>query len=178
MSHRLTTEEFIAKAREVHGERYDYSELVYESTKSKVHIVCPEHGVFLQKLENHMNGCGCPKCAVTGFKPYKRGCLYLYNIATASGETLLGFGITNSIHHRDRQHQAEFAKSNATGELTHKFFFNTGEHARRLEAIIAKSFPVINSGIYGFMRESVSFDHMPSVLDVVSSYHDEFKNAA
>ena len=40
MSRRLTTEEFIAKAREVHGDRYDYSLVEYKTARDKVSIVC------------------------------------------------------------------------------------------------------------------------------------------
>lgn len=170
--------DLLLKFREVHGDKFDYSHVVYLSTKSKIKIICPVHGAFLQKLENHMSGCGCPKCSVTGFKPLRRGCFYLYRIVTGAGKDLLGFGITNSIHHRNRQHQNEFSKAGASGTLTHKFFFNVGEHARLLEASIAKSFPLINSGIYGFMREALSLDHLGKVLDMVVPYHDERKNAA
>lgn len=59
---RLTTEEFINKARLVHGNRYDYSKVVYESSKKEVCIICPEHGEFWQKAENHLGGCGCHEC--------------------------------------------------------------------------------------------------------------------
>ena len=41
---KLTTEEFIKKAREVHGDRYDYSKVEYVNKKTKVCIICKEHG--------------------------------------------------------------------------------------------------------------------------------------
>ena len=57
------TEEFIKKARQVHGNKYDYSKVEYKNSKTKVCIICPEHGEFWQKAGSHINGCGCPKCA-------------------------------------------------------------------------------------------------------------------
>ena len=57
-----TTEEFIRKAKEVHGDRYDYSKVEYVNVRTKVCIVCPEHGEFQQMPNNHLNGQGCPKC--------------------------------------------------------------------------------------------------------------------
>lgn len=54
---------FIEKARTVHGDKYDYSKVVYANCNSVVCIICPEHGEFWQKPNNHLNGCGCPKCA-------------------------------------------------------------------------------------------------------------------
>lgn len=59
---RKTTEEFIAEAKVKHDDKYDYSLTVYEDSKLKVKIICPEHGVF-EKIPNaHLMGQGCPKC--------------------------------------------------------------------------------------------------------------------
>lgn len=54
---------FIKRAREVHGNKYDYSKVEYINAKTKVCIICPEHGEFWQKPSDHLNGCGCKKCA-------------------------------------------------------------------------------------------------------------------
>lgn len=58
----LTTDEFIAKAKEVHGDRYDYSKVDYTNIKTKVVITCKKHGNFEQLPYNHLSGNGCPKC--------------------------------------------------------------------------------------------------------------------
>lgn len=60
---KLTTEEFIAKAKAVHGDKYDYSMVEYVNNQTKVSIICPIHGVFEQRPHNHFSGNGCPKCA-------------------------------------------------------------------------------------------------------------------
>jgi hypothetical protein len=66
---KLTTEEFITKAKQVHGDRYDYSQVEYINTKTKVIIICPEHGPFEQRPDNHINRkSGCPSCV--GKNPY------------------------------------------------------------------------------------------------------------
>ena len=62
---KLTTEDFIRKAKEVHGEKYDYSKVEYVNPKTKVIIICPEHGEFLQHY-HHLCGVGCPKCSGRG----------------------------------------------------------------------------------------------------------------
>ena len=59
-----TTEEFIELARQVHGDKYDYSKTVYVNKRSKVIITCPIHGDFEQNAHSHLNGRGCPKCGV------------------------------------------------------------------------------------------------------------------
>ena len=58
-----TIEEFIAKAKIVHGDRYDYSKTRYVDSKTEVCIVCREHGDFWQKPKNHLSDYGCPICS-------------------------------------------------------------------------------------------------------------------
>lgn len=62
MPRKLTQDDFIARARKVHGDKYDYSRVNYINSQSKVIIVCKEHGVFEQKPNSHLMGQGCPKC--------------------------------------------------------------------------------------------------------------------
>lgn len=59
---RLTKEEYIQKAKSVHGDRYDYSQVEYTSLTAKISIRCPEHGLFQQLASNHLQGKGCPVC--------------------------------------------------------------------------------------------------------------------
>lgn len=59
---RLTTEDFIRRAREVHGDKYDYSNVKYHKGNEKVEIICPIHGSFFQKPNSHLSGQGCPIC--------------------------------------------------------------------------------------------------------------------
>jgi very-short-patch-repair endonuclease len=58
----LTTQEWVKKAYSQHGQRYDYSRVVYRGYGRKVEVVCPEHGSFWQRENNHRNGAGCPEC--------------------------------------------------------------------------------------------------------------------
>jgi len=65
------TKTFIKKARKVHGGRYGYDEVVYKGNKSKVIIVCHQHGVFEQTASDHLSGYGCPECGI-GSRAKKR----------------------------------------------------------------------------------------------------------
>ena len=56
------TNDFIEKARKVHGDIYDYSKVEYVDRKTKVTIICPIHGEFLQIPYSHLRGAGCIKC--------------------------------------------------------------------------------------------------------------------
>jgi hypothetical protein len=65
MSRKLTTKQFIEKAKEIHGNKYDYSKVNYVNSHTKVCLICPEHGEFYVAPTNHCsksNKCGCPKC--------------------------------------------------------------------------------------------------------------------
>ena len=61
---RVLVDDFIKKTKEVHGDKYDYSKVVYKSSREKVCIICPEHGEFWQTPSNHLSGRGCRKCGL------------------------------------------------------------------------------------------------------------------
>jgi len=60
-NNKSNTEEFIAKANNIHG-NYIYNKTIYTTSDSKVVITCPKHGDFKQKPNAHLNGHGCPIC--------------------------------------------------------------------------------------------------------------------
>ena len=59
---KYTTKDFIEKARKVHGNKYDYNKVEYINNHTKVCIICPIHGEFWQKPNDHLSGYGCAKC--------------------------------------------------------------------------------------------------------------------
>ena len=66
MSKKFTKEDFVKKAKKIHGDKYDYSKIEYINNSTKVCIICPEHGEFWQQPNNHLQGQGCPKCKGKG----------------------------------------------------------------------------------------------------------------
>jgi hypothetical protein len=68
MGRKLTTEEWISKAKSVHGERYDYSKSIYLNSKKKVIIICKEHGEFPQTPVEHNRGSGCKQCGLISMR--------------------------------------------------------------------------------------------------------------
>ena len=59
----LTTDEFIEKAISIHENKYEYHQVEYINTKTKVKIICSIHGVFEQRPSDHLQGQGCPVCS-------------------------------------------------------------------------------------------------------------------
>lgn len=92
-----TTQDFLQEAKDVHGERYDYSKVVYKSSHETVEICCTKHGSFWQSPINHVRGnqAGCPGCAASGFDQTKPALLYYIAVTTYEGNTLYKIGITN-----------------------------------------------------------------------------------
>ena len=66
MTKRKTAQEFVQRAQEVHGDRFDYSKVDYQNNKIGVTIVCPDHGSFEQTPNNHLKGGGCSHCSGHG----------------------------------------------------------------------------------------------------------------
>ena len=58
----VTTESFIAEAKEIYGDRYDYSKVNYKNRDHRVVVTCPIHGDFQVYAREHLDGKGCPKC--------------------------------------------------------------------------------------------------------------------
>lgn len=67
-SQEQATTVFVKKAKAKHGDKYDYTQVVYQTAKKKVALICGEHGAFLQTPSDHLNGCGCPSCAIVNRK--------------------------------------------------------------------------------------------------------------
>ena len=79
MARRKTTEQFIAEAKAVHGNKCDYSRTEYIGANDPVTVICPTHGPFvIPKACRHVDnrkprnrdkpkiGQGCPDCLVRG----------------------------------------------------------------------------------------------------------------
>ena len=92
----LTQDEFIERALVVHGRKYDYALTIYQSGRSKITVVCPEHGPFKVEARIHIHqGTGCPDCAESGFRVMQPALLYYLRVTTESGAYLYKIGITN-----------------------------------------------------------------------------------
>ena len=68
-NHPMDTAEWIEKARKVHGDKYDYSKVVYVTATKPVTIICPVHGEFQQTPSGHLTGRGCQYCCGRAFHP-------------------------------------------------------------------------------------------------------------
>jgi hypothetical protein len=57
-----STEQFIETAKQIHNDKYDYSDTQYINARTNVAIRCKQHGLFYQVPYVHLKGGGCPVC--------------------------------------------------------------------------------------------------------------------
>ncbi len=120
-------DQFIADAKAVHGDRYDYSDVDYNGALTKVKITCKEHGVFMQRPDVHIEqGSGCRKCSRFGYHGSAPGYLY---ILQADDVTKVG------ITHKKPQTRCNEIKrsSKRSFEVVYARRFEDGSKALQLE---------------------------------------------
>jgi len=139
--HQHTLDDFISRAKNVHGEKYEYGKAIYIESKEKLCITCPSHGDFFQIAAYHLSGNGCPSCSRTGFNPGKNG--YLYLLKSSDG-SLLKIGVSHNLRQRFSRLTAKTPFS-FTIEFTS---FMSGQDAARLEKEILGRF--MSAGFTGF----------------------------
>jgi hypothetical protein len=62
--HTVSNEEFIKRSNKIHNNKYDYSLTEYKAAHKNVTILCPIHGLFVQRANSHMRGAGCTECVL------------------------------------------------------------------------------------------------------------------
>jgi G:T-mismatch repair DNA endonuclease (very short patch repair protein) len=67
-----TNKQIVEEFKKIHGNKYNYSKVIYENNKIPVIIVCNKHGEFKQRPNNHKNGQGCPECKKDNFGNRRR----------------------------------------------------------------------------------------------------------
>ena len=66
---KLDLDDFLVRAKKIHGDKYNYSKVHFNNVMEKVCIICPEHGEFWQSPNDHLNGKkNCPKCSHRSYK--------------------------------------------------------------------------------------------------------------
>ena len=66
-----TQEEFIKELKDVFGNKYDYSKVIYINNKNKITLICPIHGEFSALPSNLLKGHGCSLCGRRNYNDEK-----------------------------------------------------------------------------------------------------------
>lgn len=137
---RLTQEQFLNKAAQIHGDTYDYSKTQYVTAMQKVTITCKKHGDFQQTPNKHLNGQGCPSCGAIDPKWERELFDYLY---------ALGFDIKRNAPVLGRKHIDIFLPEYQFGIELHGLNWHTEQyhgkdyHREKWEVASAKGIRLI-----------------------------------
>lgn len=127
--------------------------------------VCKACGrVWSTTANNIKKGQGCPSCCKSGYDVNKPGTFYVYEISNG----FIGFGITNVIKSRDRQHRRTFRLHSVSAKLLYTYL-GDGEDIFLAEQELKRHLPIESSGIPGFISESVRKDD----LGLITTYMEE-----
>ena len=114
---RITKEEFINKALEKHGDKYDYTDSLFVNMTTKISILCKEHNIsFRQKPSQHVRSTGCKTCSYS-------------NRHESTRKTLQDFVVEATLLHEDKYDYSEFnyVNNKTLGTIKCKSCLNTWE---------------------------------------------------
>lgn len=144
----FTTESYIEKCKEVHGDIYDYSKTLFSSNRSYVTVTCREHGDFKVLARTHSSdsqACGCFKCGIKNSgrnrEQYTKGCqkganVYLL-LLIGEGEKFIKVGLSKKVKDRITRIKRE---SSYDVRLLHTEFYEDAGVAWDVEPMLHKEF--------------------------------------
>ena len=97
----LTTKDFIVKAKSKYGNKYDYSKACYINARTKIVILCPEHGNFEQTPTAHLRGRECPICPRKNREPVRVNNVIYRSVSDAFRRLNVSVTIS-TVHNRIR----------------------------------------------------------------------------
>ena len=90
---------FISDAKNLYGDKYDYSLVEYINNQTPVTIICSEHGEYSKTPNSHLCGQGCPTCSLE---------IRSANTTKTHDKFLIE---ANAIHNNLYQYLSEYVKS-------------------------------------------------------------------
>lgn len=165
------TPTFIKKAKEIHGDKYNYEQTSYSGLNVPVCIYCNTHEeLFYIKPSNHIHGrSGCQKCARYGYQPMRPGFFYIQKL-TSPDKIIYKYGITCDIGRRVIE---QSKNSIFEHEVIVEIYFDDGSKPLLLEKILKNQ---IDSGVVnskelpsGF-TETFTEEHLETVLNIVNNF--------
>jgi hypothetical protein len=136
---RMTQEMYVQNVRELHGDVYDYSKIVYEKSGRKILVGCKIHGDFEIKASHFSQGHGCASCQLTGFNPSEPGYYYVNEILNESDDhVFFKAGISNDWEHRLKLLSKTLPNHLTIRHLEH-IWFEIGKDANDLETVLLQT---------------------------------------
>lgn len=136
----------------------------------RIRLSCSEHKEWTAVASALLRGGGCPACAKPGYSQNKPGFVYVLRVE-GDGNHFTGYGITNIPKRRMTAHRTALAKSGmvvAAAEIIPM----PGEFPLTIETEIKRKFPVIDQGIFGFMREATHSNLYATIVRYVKDRYE------
>ncbi len=182
MAIKLSQEQFIIKVEFIHQYKYDYSMIEYINTRSKIIIICKDHGSFSQLARLHMEGKGCPKCAgkigklnLDQFKDLaneKHTFIYDYNNIIKFNSVLDNIIIECKKHGKFNQRADRHLSGNGCPRCAHDI--QKKKVCLSLEEFIEKSVK-IHKGLYDYSK--IEWKNTRSKVSIICTKHGAFKQS-
>jgi hypothetical protein len=100
---RLTKENFLIRAVEVHGDKYGYEDVDFELSTDNVIIHCNCGTTFEQLATVHLSGCGCPTCAsIATSSSHLYDTKMFVETAIKKHGNKFDYSLVNYTHHKDK----------------------------------------------------------------------------
>lgn len=153
-----STQEWIQKAVDVHGDKYDYGSIDYfRNSKDKVTITCKEHGCFEQIANDHLSGSGCPSCPRRYDQPTN-----LYLMHNGLGKVKVGYAIDLNRRIFQLNQNAPFE-----AELLETWTLPDTPTVRKIEGKVHRKLAKYHAGLSGFDGATEWFNTSPEVAKAV-----------
>ena len=171
-SKKLSVEEIISRASEVHKNKYTYHPETIGLVVDKMLITCPVHGDYWQNTANHLAGTNCPFCSNHGFDLNKTGSLYV--VSVIGEQNFTGFGITNDPLTRVQAHIKNLGKKNLYIDDIRVFETSQGKDSLEVEQAIKDEYKdsMIRIDVDGFKTESTTTNYQTVVAFVEEHIKD------
>lgn len=118
----------VADFRKVHGDTYDYSQMVYTNVQDKITIICREHGPFEQKPNSHLAGQGCPQCWENRRKAFGKARNESYQAAYAERAARVHEGAYSILRLPTAAHDTVLLNCPKHGDFEQKAFSHLDGH--------------------------------------------------
>lgn len=136
---------------------------LYITAKTPTEIICPKgHKTFIQP-RFFRDGANCKTCSNNNFDRASKGFFYVYHLKR-NGIEGIGFGITNALKQRQKDHRIEFKKTNTLCEILLIMPFENGIKALEIERELKRHPSIINFGVEGFKTECFPIGYRDYVL--------------
>lgn len=168
-----TQDEVIELFKLAHGDRYDYSQVIFDKVGGKVDIICHEHGVFSQTVTNHVAGQGCIKCA--GIYQYTTSEI-IDKFKTIHGSTY-DYSLVKYVNQRAKV-KIICKRHGIFEQLPYSHFGgcgcpDCGSNYQPTTDEVVEQFNSIHLGRYDYSK--VDYVNADTVVDIVCELHGVFK---